>query len=383
MAGYADNRGQNYEIKYLRKVLGKVDERIRVPDNVRGAALRASLDNVYPAVPARPNKKSGATFGLNRFGWQSGLSYAAAFALIVGLFYGLGFNQQPGLQRAVPHGDITLMQPEPDITDPSESVDTPFEPEPAAPFSSGENSDNAHGAASAGESSKPSDPPHSAPQPGGVGGGGKATTLGDQAGFTYAWRANDATDPDKGGFPITVDIVGGDQIAAQINIADMQEILAYYFTDTTISVVGTGERGVVSHCYRITDPKNPSELAALSQPGAYVSSRLFSDTVHVVSYLEDTEDLEIPSEVLPHAVHERACVIGAVDTAEGESSGKAFIGADNDIRLYDLGAYISYMGAPDEGEPREDDYAPHPAESTLHIAQIRLVGTAIELKTVS
>lgn len=408
MAGYQDERGKNYELKYLRKVLGEVDEKIAVPDSVRGDALRCKLNNVYPTVPAAPNKKSGIRFGLHWFSLQSGISYAAAFALIVGLFYGLGFNRQP--EMSLVERNMALSEPEA----PSQEGDAPAEQ--ATPFLAPNETviDPAvSGDASVAPPAPPSQPDStthggSHAEPGGVGGGGASFPLGTQGGYTYTWRSNDATDPDKGGFPITIDIVqdGSAAIAAQIDIPDMQGITECYLTNSTLSVIGNGAEGIVTRSYLISTPGSPEELGVVAQPGSYISSRIYQDVIHTVTFCEEAELITCESEVLPYSITQNACIITALDTATGGTSQKAFIGADNDIDQYNLSIFISYMGEAEAAEPEagaaeipegteasqeEADKEPREAGEAgdvvalrkLHIAQVRLDKTEITLSTVS
>jgi len=396
LAGYQDERDKNYEVKYLRKVLGEVDEKIAVPDSVRGDALRCKLDNIYPDVPAAPNKKSGTRFGLHWFSLQSGISYAAAFALIVGLFYGLGFNQQPEMNlvernmalsdpNAPPRGEDTseeqpliLFNQDEDVIDPAASGDTSVS-SPAPPVQP----DGVAGG-----------DPYA--NPGGMGGGGVSTPLGTQGGYTYTWRSNDSTDPDKGKFPITIDIVqdGSAAIAAQIDIPDMLGITDCYLTNSSLSVVGAGTEGVVTRSYLIATPWAPEELGSTVQPGGYISSRIHQDVIHTVTYCEEPGLITCETEELPYSVSQNACIVAALDTATGGTAQKAFMGADNEnIDLYNLSMFISYMGAPGEEEEasQEEDGEPSPeaenpegaAPLKLHIAQIRLDKTDITLSSVS
>lgn len=388
MAGYSDNRGQNYEAKYLRKVLGEVDDGIPVPDSVRGDVLRAKLDNVYPDAKAAPNKKSGTVFGLRWFGWQSGVTYAAAFTLIVALFYGLGLDRQ-----AVPDivGDgVALTEPEVPVTFDAQAETESVTPEQSAwKQDSSENAQPSQGGADNAPASHWEAPQQQSGE-GGVGGGGQATVLGTLAGYTYVWRANDATDPDKGAYPVTMDVISDAdaKLVAQIDIEDMQTVTAAYFTDTALVLVGADAQAVVTRSYDVTDPRTPGLMTTLSQPGAYVGSHLHENTVHTVTFTEDAAALEsIETEALPHALSENACVISAVDCITHASAVKAFSGADNDITLYDLSTYISFMGEVDPeaeipaGENSGAAFVPE--AQAMYIAQIRMDGLDIFLASVT
>ena len=396
MAGYTENRKDNMEIKYLRKVLVPVDEKITVPDSVRGGALRHRLDQVQIAVP---EKKAGKVFGLRWLSWQSGVTYAAAFALIVGLFYGLGFNQQPDMID----GTIKIDQEQADETVTMEAAEAELFAVDLPEAPSADDVELYTGEAgpqpeSTGDQPAPQIDLKTIP---GVGGGGKSAQLGSQNGYTYTWRNNDATDPDKGAYPVTVDIIldDGEQTVAQIDIADMQSVVECYLTDTSLSLIGIGEEGVITRSYSILEPEVPQELAVLAQPGSYVQSSIYRDVLHVVTFSEDVQPLDCETEALPYAVSDSACVISAVDTTDGAASQKAFLGAAEDISLFDRSAYIVYDGEAEEppteagGQSVESEGGDSAADSedlqdteqdlSRYSAQILLNGTDIALGNVS
>lgn len=368
MAGYSDNREQYYEMKYLRKVLGEVDETIPVPESVRGSALRQKLDHIQPTAPPAPDKKSGVTFGLHWFSLQSGLTYVAAFALIVGLFYGLGFHEpRPGIEAGDPARPEITQQVE-DVPDPVSQL--PNGDDPAVSQPPAETDPQKPVEPSGGEPAESSTPASS--ESSAWGGGGKASTLGSNAGYAYTWRANDAADPDKSGFPVTIDIVKeGSQLVSQIDIPDIQVIMEAMFTETTLSVVGTYEGGVITRCYDISTPEEPVELAVQSQPGGYVNTRVYQDVVHTVTYVPEAAEYECETVQLPHTDAKSACVVSAVNVATGETAQKAFLGADSDISLQNLNVYLFYTGSGDEQAGQE------------HVGQIRLDGMQIYLGTIS
>ncbi len=91
MVAYSENRGHNLEMKHLRKRLSELDAQIVLPDSLKGEALLARLDGVEQQAPPMSAALMRPRRWLNA---RSGFAYAAAFLLIVGLFYGLGFDQQ-------------------------------------------------------------------------------------------------------------------------------------------------------------------------------------------------------------------------------------------------------------------------------------------------
>jgi len=388
--GYSDDREQIKELKYLRKVLGDVDQNIPVPDSVRGAALRRRLDSITPAAPAAPNKKGGVSFGLHWFNLHSGLTYAAAFALIIGLFYGLGFHQPPEIiVREIP---VTQEEELFDefaffgIDESGPGSAAPAVPEAAtAEFAVPDTAPQDNIATGGGGSSEPPAGPSPRSSEPAMGGGGPAAPLGGQDGYSYTWRRNDPSDPDKGAYPITVDIVldAGAAVVCQIDIEDMNAVEEAYFAGDTMTLVGPGDGRVVLRSYDISDPPAPLEQAVLSQPGVYLGSRLYQELVHVASYTEDVGQADCEVELLPGAVYESACVISALDTASGENSQKAFQGAAADVSLFNMRGFISYRGVPMDTDIPVDADADAEQSYVQHVAQIVLDGLDITISSVS
>lgn len=84
------------EVERLRKTLRTVDNRVVLPDSLRGSALLSKLDGIEPDVPTKKKVHELVFPRRNRIRFLVG--YAAAFMLVVGLFYNLGVNRPANLQ---------------------------------------------------------------------------------------------------------------------------------------------------------------------------------------------------------------------------------------------------------------------------------------------
>ena len=232
LAGYSENREQNYEMKYLRKVLGQVDKRIQVPESISGERLRALIDDVESATPRDIAARR------KRLTLRSAIAYAAAFALIVGLFYGTQMYRPEmitgGMQIASRTSDagnaaVVEQAPEAHVFDTNDLAEAPA-PAAAEAVSAEVAAQEDTGAAvvdAGGEEVL------------GVG-GLMSTLLLEQDGYAYYVRTNDATDPDKAGYPVTIDIVNMETnlIEAQIDIDNMQTVESISASDGKITLTG-------------------------------------------------------------------------------------------------------------------------------------------------
>lgn len=376
LAGYMDKREENYEIKYLRKVLGKVDTRIKVPDSVSADSLRALLDNVEAPAP-----REAAT---RRPGWlslQSGIAYAAAFVLIVALFYstrlyrpdvisgGMDIVEESqavgqAVEAKAPDdaGDLLLAPNE----DSGSSATMPDVPNAAAgnaaiaPFAEtvSEQAPETSGGERADVSHKL-----------GVGGGGESTFIFEQDGYAYYQRTNDVNDPDRTS-PVSLEVVNIEtqEIAAQSDIP-LSEVSRNFEINGEIVFVGAGLSGeTVLYIYDVSTPEEPVFENAFSQEGVLVGARAYNGIIHIVS-IAGAGDSD--AELLPNCASGEVCVITAFDPVTQESVTKRFVGANGTVQLHNLSAYIRYTGVDEAGDNRD------------YIAQIALDGMDIELGTVS
>lgn len=373
MAGYTENREQNMEVKYLRKVLGQVDERIQVPESVQASSLMHLLDGIPEPAVAKPvaAKKEPPRRKAQRkwFSLQSGIAYAAAFALIVALFYSfelsknnLGTNNiGPGAATSAAAGESSEAEP----VDPAN-----------APTQTGEDAttptSKPQTAASAAEPNGPATT--SEPDALGVGGAMQAALLLEQDGVLYYCRANDPSDPDKKGFPVSLEIVdqSTQELLAQVNIPDMQGIEKCFAQDGNLLLLGKGEAGIVLRAYSAGESGTDyTEQLVDALPGTLLDARLYQDTVHIVAMADENPENNADVVELPNAQAPDTCTVKAVNLETMETAAKAFVGAKGSVQLHNQNAYIHYEGVSEDGEPRD------------YIAQITLEGLSINLGTVS
>lgn len=376
MAGYANNREQNYEVKYLRKVLGEVDERIKVPESVHGAALRHLLDDV--PSPAAPKQKEAALQPeprrVNRRRWlslQSGIAYAAAFALIVALFYSLEYSKPNIIEGSMSAASQPTQSEQPGVTEQAQNPTQDDKPG-AASGAAAENTEGAQTAESAQDASGDTAPESETLSA--VGGSNQATLLLEQDTIAYYARANDASDPDKEGFPVTLEVVdrGAQEIISQVNIPDMTFLDHCFVSDGFMLLLGPGaDGGYLARTYRSVLAGEFTEDQVYPLPGQLVDARVYKETAHIVTMAPTAPAEGAAFETLPNTQAEDTCTFAAVDLMTGETTQFSFVGAKGTVQLHNLNAYIHYEGTDEDGNERD------------YIAQITLDGTHIELTAVS
>ncbi|MCL2035687.1 MAG: hypothetical protein FWG94_13310 [Oscillospiraceae bacterium] len=245
MAGYSENREQNLEMKYLRKVLIQVDKRIQVPEAISGDRLRALIDDVESATPRDIASRR------KRLTLRSAIAYAAAFMLIIGMFYGLRMNRPEMIS-----GGMQIMQQASVAEHEAEQM-----PDTRASFDAGAET-GAPSASAAGEAfAEPS--AAQAEMEGGEAvsdsygadnlgvGGLLSTLLLEQDGYAYYARQNDENDPDKLGYPVTIDIVNTETnlIEAQIDVDNMLTVESISVLDGQITVTGLYGNHMILNVY--------------------------------------------------------------------------------------------------------------------------------------
>lgn len=376
MAGYTNNREENYEIKYLRKVLTQVDNRIKVPESVSGDSLRALLDNApAPAVREVTSRRP------RWLSLQSGIAYAAAFVLVVALFYSTRLyrpdvisDSMDIVEKPRPAGQAVEVQAPADAdgtqdgllfaSDESSSVpaETPDVSGAVAgdaviaPFAetvSGQTPEGSGGGSST-----------IAPKLG-VGGGGEATLIFERDGYAYYQRANDANDPDRSS-PVSLEVVDKEtqEITAQADVP-LSEVAQSFELNGDIIFIGADHSGETVLCsYNVSTSGELVAENAFSQEGALVDARVYDGVIHVVS-LSDASGSN--AEFLPNCTSGEVCVITAFDPVTRETVTKRFVGANGTIQLHNLSAYIRYTGADETGQDRD------------YIAQIMFSGMNIDL----
>lgn len=373
MAGYSENRELNKDIKYLRKVLGNVDSCIRAPDSLRGDVLLQKLEGV--TQEPSPEEKVRMIMPKRLFTLRSGLTYAAAFLLIVGLFYGMGFDKQNDMLT----GEISL---------------APYASLPDTPLlDGGGGTEMARIAPESEEINPQANLQDSAPQEnpmtfgmtveepaenpvtgGGVGGSGPSTRLGSYQDYILAFRPNDSTDPDHiSEAPYLLELMKDDAMVAQVDIPFITEISGYYGDADILTLVGAVPEGTGSFVLNMADVETPAVLAYLTQPGTLREARVANGILHVLSY--SPTSVGEPGDnwiALSGSADEGACTITAVDMTGGVYNQVTFTGVGEEIKLFNISAYLYFDGIPAEGEAPE-----------RNIAQVNLKDTEIELVGIS
>lgn len=384
MARYSDTREEKVEAKYLYKVWSKVDSGIELPPSLTGRALLPKLDHLEQPVPLTRKIR----FSPRIFTWQSGVTYAAAFLLIVALSAVFGRNstlssdsvQEPqSVAEAADESDENAAtfaaQPRVAIPEAEEEAEADVEagagvsvqdapsqtspaPEKAEAFSAGAADGMDEGVAS------------SSPEFEGIGGQSESILLGQDDTYTYTYRANDPTDPDKAGYPVTVNIMdtASGALVCAIDISDMQSVEEYYRYENALALVGLAEGGVAFHSYDLSAMEEPVETFAHTQPGKLLGARLYKNVVHVLTLADAGDPLDCEVIELLGSTADTSCLITAIDMDTLETNQKAFSGAGDDVALYNLNVYLNYTG-----EATEDN------ETGRYGAHIRLDGMEIEL----
>lgn len=370
MARNTDKRIKNDDIQYLYTIWSRVDSQIKLPAVLTGDALISKLEGIeHPAPNVRKIR-----FSPHVFTWQSGVTYAAAFALIVALslFLNRGDNQADILQGQIEMQPGAMERAEtPSVFSSQEAAEADQAVEPEA---------DADAQADAGQSAeafavaedRAGDIAGWESQPEGIGGQSESILLGVDERYTYTYRLNDPTDPDKEGYPITVNIIDSQsgELACTFDISQELSLAEYYVNGDVLALVGSlSEDGAAVIVYNIANMAEPAELIRFIQEGGLADSNLYGSILRLVTLTESAEGLDCEIINLPGAITEACCVITAVDLDTMQVETKAFAGINGgEVSLYDLHAYVNY-----EGEQTEQD------ASGKRVAQIRLDGMTIEL----
>lgn len=385
------------DLSFTREQLLKIDKGIVLPDSLRGERLRPSIEAVY--LPGGVRKIQQEDVLPYRAVWKSALGYAAAFALIVGAFYGLGINRtaDKGLVDGaidIPDNSLLIVSDEDVGGAPDEARNVSGE---SRQFSEADSSmiDTAGlDQSQLQDTEKGSDPgvQDSAaediePYMDYVGGSGKATRIKSIEGYTFYSRQSVAGDPDKDA-PISlemVDAVSG-QLISILELPEVGRVLDLYMEQGILTILGnlTGEsKGISVLVFDITDSQTPQETFRFIQPGEYMASHYFEGIMTEATLCHGGEEPGIrvaegeawrwnpadESYELVNHVSESYMLVTAVNVQSGSHSSVIFLGGDDGITLYDTDGYLTYSSALPE----------KPEQITIGMAKILLEGLAITL----
>lgn len=320
MTRYSDNREQNLEIKQLRKLLLELDDRIVVPESVRGHMLRPRLDDV------RQEGAAHFTFG-GRGSLRFGLAFAAAFALIVGLVFTLDSSRPEMIE------DSLLIEQSGEgrgFINPLEEAE-PSEPAQQA-FSAAGESATAERFSTAPEENLPSG---SEPEAHGVGGGGESVLLAAKDGLSFRLRANDPNDPDASEAAHTLEIVDDETslLVGQASIPDMLAATECLVLEQEVVLVVESADGLMAKFYDISDPAAPAEQISLPLAGVYSRTVESGGALRFLTLAEgelppgcEADSPETSESSADSA--ESFCLVTTVDLATLESTQKAYLGPD-------------------------------------------------------
>jgi len=352
LAGYSENREQNLEMKYLRKELLAVDSRIKTPESLRGHNMLRKLDGVEQRIPLE--KKIRELIFPRRPNWGSWLTYAVAFALVVGLFYGLGFHNHNDVAVggiAIPQNN-ELPQLEQgggiSVAGGDRNIDgaTAVLPGTEGYQEAGLIPASGHGALPGG---------YLDPEP--FGGAGLGTRLGEFEDFVLSHRPNDTTDPDHlNEAPKVLLLLDADEnnIISQIDIPYMTEIAAFYAKDYILTLVGTAGDKTYVYTIDYTFAENPATLLLLDQPGALTAHNYFDGFLYVASHTTEIIQETESSIVLENSAERGASILTLINISENTINQISVLGAGSEVQLNRTGARIFYMVSGEEGQPGQE-----------------------------
>ena len=368
----------NKEIAYWNKTLAGPLRDVRMPDGLRGSALRAKLDD----LPSPAERKPSYIFQL--FSFQSAVSYAVMFVLIVAVFYGVRL----GSGGSVIEGRFALPQAAPDQATaqsgnadmsaasdgalrmvPQESeaalfaAPAPDVPETAALFSAA-TPQPAAGAVPKQKEERPA-----------VGGGGETHHLGEWNGYTVIWRQNDPHDPEKREKPVTVEFIGsqGGEPVFRVDAQALETVTDFRVEDDVLVLIGTAGQNLVVSSFNGLLSFQPAATGTLSLPGSHLSTRLYQNVIYAASR-GDAGNIagDVPVIRLEDSLDTGLCYFGALNVESGESNLVAVTGAGEDVALFDRHAYIYF----------NRDYGTQKVTGELGVAALKLDALEITLSSV-
>jgi hypothetical protein len=376
----SDERQVEQEVRYLRRMLAEIGKDITLPPSLHGDMLRPKLDGITPdGLKVKTPFNAGDFLRSKVFSLQSVVSYALAFVVIVAVAYAMG-GGGPALvdgniaisKEAAAEDSLTQMESFA-VAPVDQSIESPQdmladdadveEDAPEAAIALDEIAGEADSTITGGMS--------------GVGGGAIAHPLGEDAAYNYIYRHNDNTDPDKTGYPLTIEIVSksDNSLVTYIDIADMDSIEAFFLLDNSFAVTGSGGSLTIARAYTLdTMAEIPAvtELFALSQPGEYVDARLVDQILHLVT-LQAGEVGDLETVRMPDSLTDTACIVTTANLLTGDYRQVAYLGAEEDMRIsiQNRNIYIPYSGARPEDAPEDTD--------ELYMTQIKLEGVEQEM----
>lgn len=345
---------QNIDEQYLNRVLSGAVDKVKLPSSLRGDALISLLDDIHVTQPVRKP-------ALRLLSWQAAVTYAAAFVMIVAISTLVVRNNPSadiiaGQLEASPQSSSAEDMQSPEM----ESYDEPmaemevFDEAAMSPQMEAYSAPVEHGAL---RSSEPSttkvDSDSDATAAPGIGGENKSIELGKDELYTYTYRINDETDPDKEGIPLTINVMhtSSGVLAFPIEVYDMLSINKYFSYNNSLTVIGEGTAGVVVRTYDLSQVGAASERMVVNQAGNFVSAKLHGNIVYVVTRSDNSNGGYSEMIALPEAASDDICVILAADIESAYSEQKAFVGADGDIAMSSSGVQISYSGEETDENP--------------------------------
>ncbi|WRS26406.1 beta-propeller domain-containing protein [Oscillospiraceae bacterium MB08-C2-2] len=345
-----------YTAKYIGKTLDDLIDPVQLPSALRGEALLKSIQDIQ-LPPLRP--KVSFWQQLKTYNYRPALAYAAAFAVIVGAFYGFGFNVITndlvgGNVRVAPSTAAAPEQAQPqpqaelfsqEIPQEAQSASSVYQQEPKAEMAP-QSVPVQEEAASSGRSASTAQDRRS----GGIGGPGKSQLLKTQGEYDLYYRNNDRTDPDKENTFVTVELIHSvtQQAVCQLSIPGMDKIRDLFLSQNQLAVVGShADRETSVRVYDLTDMTAPQESYSDSFPGQYATSGMGQNVLYLaacgdagVAFSKEGELI-----VLPGADQKNYTVLMALQTgiASPKVTRKVVAGGTSPVYLSSTCAYVTYQ----------------------------------------
>ena len=364
---------QNLEAKHLKRTLGLLDARVVLPDSLKGSALVSRISSTHPRVSTQ--QKVRELLFPRRPNFRSWLTYAVAFLLIVGLFYGIEHQRLNSLG-----GELVLSPPNDDLPIMAEGGGQPGEfhaagegQYPLGVRVGGEVTDDVYSqpgvevlddneVVSEGEinESIPSEPDvEYFVGTVAVGGAGMGTRLGEFGDFVLSYRPNDAADPDRLGYaPNVLLLLDADevQIVSQHDIPYMTEITSFHLDGDVLVLVGSA--GDIAHIQSIdySDAQNPFTLLTLEQPGEIVAENYFDGILYLASHAPGLADDGSQIFVIEDSTEYGSVTLTLVNISESEVNRVVLSGVGSAVQLYRTEARVFYTVAAEGYESYYYDY---------------------------